>query len=85
MLNKHVCVLSSPQIHGLPDISLSSENERPLVLMNDKRFGPDGEPDRRTIINLDDVRSQLAEKYPHAEVKAVRFRDVSVAEQVGLK
>lgn len=69
------------QLHGLPDISLS-ESSRPLILLNDKRHGSEGQPDRRMIMNIDEVTSRLSGIYRTAEVKAIRFRDLSMNEQV---
>jgi hypothetical protein len=55
---------------------------KPLILLNDKRFGADNKVDRRMIIDIDGLVSNLSALYPAAEVKAVRFRDLTVTEQI---
>jgi len=55
---------------------------KPLILLNDKRFGLHSERDRRMILNIDEVAANLTAMYPDAEVKVIRFRDLALAQQI---
>lgn len=54
------------QLNGIDEQAYSEE--RPLVLLNDKRFGADAQPDRRSIVDVDGVAANLSAAYPFAEV-----------------
>eukprot|EP00775_Hariotina_reticulata_P004788 gene4788-5038_t len=45
----------------------AANRHRPLILLNDKRFGPQSEGDRRMILNIDEVAANLTALYPAAE------------------
>jgi hypothetical protein len=46
----------------------ASAAAKPLLLLNDKRHGPNGQADRRMIMNIDDVAANLTAAYPGCEV-----------------
>lgn len=64
--NTSSLLLSVLQLNGITEQAYS--NERPLVLLNDKRFGVDAQPDRRSIIDIDGVAANISAAYPSAEV-----------------
>lgn len=64
--------------------SIASPQDKPLVLLNDKRFGPRSKADRRMIMDIDKVAADLQALYPNVEVRAVRFRDMSWPDQLQL-
>lgn len=59
-------------------------HNQPLVLLNDKRSGPGGTPDRRMVKDVEALASNLSMLYPSANFTAVRFRDMPWAEQLHL-
>jgi len=68
------------QVNNITTGTLSQT--RPLILLNDKRHGPNASADRRMILNIDEISANLTVMYPAAEVRAIRFRDLTLDEQV---
>uniref|UniRef100_A0A383VIN0 Glycosyltransferase 61 catalytic domain-containing protein n=1 Tax=Tetradesmus obliquus TaxID=3088 RepID=A0A383VIN0_TETOB len=66
------------QIHGVSE----QKPAKPLILINDKRYGVNGQEDRRMLLDIEPLIGNLSELYPAAEVKAVRFRDMEIPEQI---
>ena len=77
------CCLS--QVGGvLESQSLGPSQTRPLIILNDKRYGPSAKPDRRMILDIDELAANISALYPNAEVLAVRFRDLEWSDQLRL-
>lgn len=73
------------QVAGvLESPSVAPPQAKPLILLNDKRYGNTAKADRRMIMDIDRVAADLQELYPNAEVRAVRFRDLSWPDQLRL-
>jgi hypothetical protein len=56
-----------PQLHGVSEAPPAAA-AKPLVLLNDKRHGPGGKPDRRMILDVDALAANLSALYPGCEV-----------------
>lgn len=73
------------QVAGVLDKKV---NARPLILLNDKRFHgtrPDTlGNDRRMILNIEQLATEIKATYPSADVVPVRFRDLTWPDQLRL-
>lgn len=58
--------------------------KRPLILLNDKRYhqGSELRSDKRVIIGINDLASDISAAYPAADVLVVKFRDMPMVEQL---
>lgn len=52
------------------------QHSKPLIVLNDKRFGPQGSSDRRMILDIESVAANISAAFPEASVQTVRFRDL---------
>ncbi|WIA34965.1 hypothetical protein OEZ86_013246 [Tetradesmus obliquus] len=68
------------QMHGIQQ----EHPPKPLIVLNDKRFGASNQTDRRMLLDIEPLVSNLSALYPQAEVRAVRFRDLNMTEQLRL-
>jgi hypothetical protein len=60
------------QLHGVSEAASVQQAAKPLVLLNDKRHGPGGKPDRRLILDVDALAANLSALYPGCEVSGRR-------------
>jgi hypothetical protein len=58
--------------------------KRPLIVLNDKRYykGPELMTDKRLILDIDKLASDISAAYPDADVLVVKFRDMPMVEQI---
>lgn len=57
---------------------------RPLILLNDKRYHKGSEllSDKRLILDIDKLASEISAAYPDADVLVVKLRDMPMVEQI---
>ncbi|WIA23251.1 hypothetical protein OEZ85_000022 [Tetradesmus obliquus] len=65
--------LHALKMHGIRE----EPPDKPLIVLNDKRFGASNKTDRRMLLDLEPLVSNLSVMYPQDEVTAVRFRDLN--------
>lgn len=66
----------------MPIHKFTTGSNKRVVVLNDKRYGENGAADRRMILDIEALATDLTALYPGVRASAVRFRDLPWVQQL---